>query len=99
LTSREALAKAARISNTTISLIEKIQKSATPELVAAVKSGAISINAAASVAPLPVETQVVAVAGGRKELQQAARRRRVSATELGSSLRAGRNSRVLCGVH
>lgn len=73
LTSLEALAKAARISSNTISQIEKIQKSATPELVAAVKSGTISINAAASVASLPIEAQVAAVAGGKKELQQAAR--------------------------
>ena len=71
--SREALAKAARISSNTISQIEKIQKSAAPELVAAVKSGTISINAAATVATLPVEEQVAAVAGGKKELQQAAR--------------------------
>jgi hypothetical protein len=41
--------------------------------VAAVKSGTISINAAACVASLPVEAQVSAVAGGKKELQQAAR--------------------------
>ena len=39
----------------------------------AVKSGTISINAAATVASLPVDEQVAAVAGGRKELQQAAR--------------------------
>lgn len=71
--SREALAKAARVSSATISQIEKIQKSAAPELVAAVKSGTISINAAATVASLPVEEQVAAVAGGKKELQQAAR--------------------------
>lgn len=71
--SREAIAKAARISSNTVNQIEKIQKSATPELVAAVKSGTISINAAASVASLPAEAQVAAVAGGRKELQQAAR--------------------------
>ncbi|WP_394789369.1 hypothetical protein [Rhodoferax sp.] len=70
---REALAKAARISSNTISQIEKIQKSAAPELVAAVKSGTISINAAATVASLPVDEQVAAVAGGKKELQQAAR--------------------------
>jgi len=38
-----------------------------------VKSGTISINAAATVATLPVEAQVAAVAGGKKELQQAAR--------------------------
>ena len=73
LTSRDALAKAARISSNTITQIEKIQKSAAPELVAAIKSGTISINAAATVASLPIEKQVAAVAGGKKELQQAAR--------------------------
>ena len=73
-----AVAKSARISNATILQIEKIQKSAAPELVAAVKSGAISINAAATVASLPVEAQVAAVAGGKKELQQAARQVRES---------------------
>jgi hypothetical protein len=70
---REAIAKAARISSTTVSQIEKIQKEAAPELVAAVKAGDISINAAAAVASLPVEEQVAAVAGGKKELRQAAR--------------------------
>ena len=73
LTTREAIAKAARISSTTVSQIEKIQKAAAPELVEAVKAGVISINAAAAVASLPVEEQVAAVAGGKKELQQAAR--------------------------
>jgi hypothetical protein len=73
LLTREAIAKAARISSNTIVQIEKIQKSATPELLAAVKSGTISINTAATVASLPVEDQVVAAAGGKKELQQAAR--------------------------
>jgi hypothetical protein len=73
LNSREAIAKAARISSTTVSQIEKIQKAAAPELVAAVKAGEISINAAAAVASLPVAEQVAAVAGGKKELQQAAR--------------------------
>lgn len=73
LTSREALAKAARVSSNTITQIEKIQKTAAPELVAAIKSGTISINAAATVASLPLEAQVAAVAGGKKELQLAAR--------------------------
>jgi chromosome segregation ATPase len=41
-----------------------------------VRSGAISVSAAASVASLPKEAQVAAVAGGRKELQQAARQAR-----------------------
>jgi hypothetical protein len=71
--SRQALARAARISSNTLGQIEKIQQAAAPELVKAVKEGAISINAAAAVATLPPEKQVAAVAGGRKELQQAAR--------------------------
>jgi hypothetical protein len=78
LSTREAIAKAARISSTTVSQIEKIQKAAAPELVEAVKAGVISINAAAAVASLPVEEQVAAVAGGKKELQQAAKQVRES---------------------
>lgn len=74
LSSREAIAKAARISSNTVVQIEKIQKSAAPELVEAVKAGTISINAAAAVASLAPEEQVAAVAGGKKELQQAAKR-------------------------
>ena len=70
---REALARTARVSSATIGQIEKIQKTATPELIDAVKTGVISINAAAAVASLPQEKQVSAVAGGRKELRQAAR--------------------------
>ena len=70
---RDDVAKAARVSCNTISQIERIQKTATPQLVAAVRSGTISINAAATVASLPQAQQNAAVAGGRKELQQAAR--------------------------
>jgi hypothetical protein len=71
--SREEVARAARVSANTISQIERIQKAAAPELVEAVRSGAISVSAAANVASLPREAQVAAVAGGKKELQQAAR--------------------------
>lgn len=70
---REAMARAARVSSATLGQIEKIQKTAAPELVDAVKSGVISINAAAAVASLPNEKQVAAVAAGKKELRQAAR--------------------------
>jgi hypothetical protein len=73
LTSREDIARAARLSSATISQIEKIQKTAAPELVEAVRSGTISINAAATVASLPEADQVAAVAGGKKELQKAAK--------------------------
>ncbi|MBT9514983.1 MAG: plasmid replication/partition related protein [Acidovorax sp.] len=74
LSSREAIAKAARLSSSQVVMIEKIQKQAAPELVAAVKSGTISINAAAAVATLPAEEQVAAVAAGKDELKQAAKR-------------------------
>lgn len=76
--SREALARAARVSSATLGQIEKIQKTAAPELVSAVKTGMISINAAAAVASLPSEKQVAAVAGGKNELRQAAREVRES---------------------
>ena len=73
MSTREEVAKAARLSSNQISQIEKIQKAASPELVEAVRSGTISINAAATVASLPPEEQVAAVAGGKKLLRQAAK--------------------------
>lgn len=73
LQTREDVAKIAGISSNAISRIEKIQKTAAPELVEAVRAGTISLNAAAAVASLPSEQQVAAVVGGRKELQQVAK--------------------------
>jgi len=70
---REDVAKAARVSANTLSQIERIRKTAAPELVDAVRKGEISVSAAATVASLPAEAQVAAVAGGKKELKQAAR--------------------------
>ncbi len=70
---REDVAKAARVSANTLSQIERIRKTAAPELVEAVRSGTISVSAAATVASLPAQEQVAAVAGGKKELRQAAR--------------------------
>ncbi|MGJ7534444.1 MULTISPECIES: plasmid replication/partition related protein [unclassified Variovorax] len=78
LSSREAIAKAARLSSSQVGMIEKIQKQAAPELVAAVKSGVISINTAAAVATLPAEEQVSAANAGKDELKQAAKRVRES---------------------
>lgn len=77
---REDVAKAARVSANTLSQIERIRKTAAPELVDAVRSGTISVSAAANVASLPAEAQVAAVAGGKKELQQAARQVREQKT-------------------
>lgn len=87
---REGVAKVARLSSSQVVLIEKIQKQATPEVVAAVKSGAISINAAAAVASLPEQEQVAAALGGTDELRQAAKRvretrKRPPAAESGES--------------
>ncbi|MDO8773029.1 MAG: plasmid replication/partition related protein [Burkholderiaceae bacterium] len=87
---REDIAKVARLSSNQVVLIEKIQKQATPEVVAALKSGAISINAAAAVASLPEQEQVAAALGGTDELKQAAKRvretrKRPPATEHGTS--------------
>lgn len=74
LKSRADIAKAARLSSSQVVHIEKIQKQAAPELVAAVKAGTISINAAAAVATLPAEEQKTAALGGKVELRQAAKR-------------------------
>lgn len=74
LNTREAVARAARISSAQVMQIEKIQKQAAPELVEAVKTGQISLAAAAVVASLPAEEQQAAVAGGKDELKQAAKR-------------------------
>ena len=74
LKSRSDIAKAARLSSSQVVNIEKIQKQAAPELVAAVKSGTISINAAAAVASLPAEEQKMAALGGKDELKQAAKK-------------------------
>ncbi|MFT3718310.1 plasmid replication/partition related protein [Pseudorhodoferax sp.] len=74
LDSREALARAARLRSNQVVMIEKIQQSAAPEVVAAVKAGEISLNAAAAVASLPAEEQAAAAAAGKDELRQAAKR-------------------------
>jgi hypothetical protein len=74
LNSREAIARAARLSSNQVVMIEKIQKQATPEVVAAVRAGTLSINAAAAVASLPAAEQVAAAAAGADELKQAAKR-------------------------
>jgi hypothetical protein len=74
LKSREDLARAARLSSAQVALIEKIHQQAEPELVAALKSGEISISAAAAVATLPPEEQKAVAVAGKDELKQAAKR-------------------------
>lgn len=89
LDTREALAKAARLSSSQVVLIEKIQKQGAPELVAAVKAGVVSINAAAAVATLPAEEQAAVAAAGADELKQAAKRVRESKRRAPAPAAAG----------
>ncbi|WP_137891921.1 plasmid replication/partition related protein [Ramlibacter sp. 2FC] len=74
LKSREDIARAARLRSSQVLMIEKIQKQAAPEVVAALKTGALSLSAAAAVATLPPEEQQAAASGGAVELKQAAKR-------------------------
>jgi hypothetical protein len=74
LKNRTDIARAARLSANQVVMIEKIQSQAVPELVAAVKEGSISLNAAAAVASLPAEEQKAAALAGKDELKQAAKR-------------------------
>jgi len=76
--SREDLARVARVSSSQLGMIEKIQRQAAPEVVEAVRSGALSINAAAVVATLPMAEQQAAAQAGRDELRDTARRVRES---------------------
>lgn len=72
--SRKDIAREARISSNQVGMIEKIRKEAAPEVVAAVKSGTLSISAAAAVASLPEDEQRAAATAGDDELKQAAKR-------------------------
>ena len=74
LKSRADIARAARLSPSQVLQIEKIQQQAAPELVAAVKAGTVSLNAAAAVASLPVAEQAQVALAGKDELKLAAKR-------------------------
>lgn len=72
--SREDIARAARLSSNQVGMIEKIHKQAAPEVVSAVKTGELSLNAAAAVATLPADEQKEAASAGMQGLKQAAKR-------------------------
>jgi hypothetical protein len=78
LQSREDIARAARLSSSQVGMIEKIQKQAAPEVVAALKAGELSLNAAAVVASLPVAEQQAAAQSGKDGLKQVAKQVRES---------------------
>ena len=78
---RAEIAEAAGVSHDTVSKVERIQETAAPELVAALRENKVSINAAADVATLPKEEQAEIVARGTKEILQAAKQIRAERSE------------------
>jgi hypothetical protein len=68
----DAIAAQAGVGRDTLRKIEKIQESAAPEVLTAVRAGAISINAAGLVARLPAEQQSTIAAAGPAEIKKAA---------------------------
>jgi hypothetical protein len=86
--SRDDLAKAARITNSQVLMIEKINKQAAPEVVAAVKAGSLSISAAAAISTLPEVEQKAAASAGTQQLRQVAKRvKEAKRKSVGSQLR------------
>jgi N6-adenosine-specific RNA methylase IME4 len=73
LKTRDAIADLANVSHDTVTKVEKIKAKAAPELLAAVRTGSVSINAATDVATLPSADQAVLVARGEKEILQASK--------------------------
>ena len=101
LRSREDIARAARLSSSQVVQIEKIQKQASPELVEALKAGALSLNAAAAVASLPADEQKAAALAGKDELKLAAKRVRESRRkppEAGDEMPATSNADELAAL-
>lgn len=72
--SKADLAREAKLSPSQVTMIEKIHEHATVEVIEAMRSGAISLSAAATVASLPEDEQRAAARGGKEELKQAAKR-------------------------
>ena len=74
LDTREALARAARLSPSQVKQIETIQQQAAPEVVSAVKTGELSLSAAATLARLPLPEQQAAAEQGAQGLKEAVKR-------------------------
>ncbi|WP_282270387.1 plasmid replication/partition related protein [Stenotrophomonas sp. PS02298] len=72
--SKADLAREAKLSPSQVTMIEKIHDHATAEVIEAMRVGAISLSAAATVASLPEDEQRAAARGGKDELKQAAKR-------------------------
>lgn len=69
------------VSTRSVAAASKVKAEGTPELVAAVESGRVSVSAAATVAEAPIEQQREIVARGTKEILQAAKQIRAERAE------------------
>ena len=78
---RKEIASAAGVGENTVSKVERIQETAAPELIVALRESKVSINAAADVATLPKAEQVEIVARGTREILQAAKEIRAAKSE------------------
>jgi len=74
LDTREALARAARLTPSQVKQIETIQEKAAPEVVSAVKNGELSLSTAAVLANLPLAEQQTTAQQGAQALKDAAKR-------------------------
>ncbi len=74
LDTREALARAARLTPSQVKQIETIQQKAAPEVVSAVKNGELSLSTAAVLANLPLAEQQTTAQQGAQALKDAAKR-------------------------
>jgi N6-adenosine-specific RNA methylase IME4 len=81
LETREVIAKAAGVSGKTVSTVERIVETASPELLTALRTSRVSINAGSDIATLPKAQQVEIVARGTKEILQAAKEIRAARSE------------------
>jgi len=73
---REHVATMANVSPRTVETAAKVIKTGTPELIAAVEAGTVTVSAAADVATLPAEEQRDAVAGGKDAVKAATKKAR-----------------------
>lgn len=69
----DTLAEMAGVSRDTVRKVERIIEQAAPEIVAQVRAGDVSINAAARVATLPMEVQADIACTGPEEVKEVAK--------------------------
>lgn len=97
-TSQASAAEMLNVSERTVRAAVKVRDEAAPELVRAVESGKVSVSAAADVATLPKEEQVVIVARGEKEILEAAKQIRAEKAEVKKAERVAEVTRQIAEI-